>query len=83
MVGFSHVFRLSNLAHFVRFGYQYDNENTDGSNFTYRGNKFLTGGQRSLPIPTLRLQYSLDIHWRDYNAGPNTFSPTNAPGTVK
>jgi len=83
MVGVSHVFRLFNDAHFVRFGYQYDNENTDGSNFTYRGNKFLTGGQVSLPIPTLRLRYNLDIHWRDYNAGPNTFFPTTAPGTVK
>lgn len=82
MVGISHVFRLFNDAHFVRFGYQYDNENTDGSNFTYRGNKFLTGGQASLPIPTLRLRYSLDIHWRDYNAGPNTFFPSNAPRTV-
>jgi tetratricopeptide (TPR) repeat protein len=83
MVGFSHVFRLFNDAHFVRFGYQYDNENTDGSNFTYRGNKFLTGGQISLPIPTFRLRYSLDIHWRDYNAAPNTFFPSYAPGTVK
>ena len=83
MVGFSHVFRLFNDAHFVRFGYQYDNENTDGTNFTYRGNKFLTGGQLSLPIPTFRLRYSLDIHWRNYNAGPNTFFPTTAPGTVK
>jgi len=83
MVGFSHVFRLFNDAHFVRFGYQYDNENTDGSNFTYRGHKFLTGGQLSLPIPTLRLRYSLDIHWRDYNAGANTFFPSNAPSTVK
>jgi hypothetical protein len=83
MFGFSHVFRLFNDAHFVRFGYQYDNENTDGSNFTYRGNKFLTGGQVSLPLPTFRLRYSLDIHWRDYNAHPNTFFPANAPGTVK
>ena len=83
MVGFSHVFRLFNDAHFVRFGYQYDNENTDGSNFTYRGNKFLTGGQVSLPIPTLRLRYSLDIHWRNYNAADNTFFPSTAPGTVK
>lgn len=83
MLGFSHIFRLSNDAHFVRFGYQYDNENTDGANFTYRGNKFLTGAQVSLPIPTFRLRYSLDIHWRNYNAAANSFFPTNAPGTVK
>lgn len=83
MVGASHIFRLFNDAHFVRFGYQYDNENTEGSNFTYRGHKFLTGGQISLPIPTFRLRYNFDLHWRNYNANENSFFPTNAPGTVK
>jgi len=81
LVGVSHIFRLSNDAHFVRFGYQYDNENTKGNNFSYRGHKFLTGGQLSLPIPTFRLRYNFDVHWRDYHSGNNTFFPTNAPGT--
>ena len=81
LVGVSHIFRLSNDAHFVRFGYQYDNENTEGDNFSYRGHKFLTGGQLSLPIPTFRLRYNFDVHWRDYHSGKNTFFPTNAPGT--
>ncbi len=83
MVGLSHVFRLANDAHFVRVGYQYDNENTDGRNFTYRGHKLLAGLQLSLPLPSLRLRYSFDIHWRNYNVGPNTFFPVTAPGTKK
>ena len=82
MLGITHVFRFAEDKHLLRIGYQYDNENTDGSNFTYHGNRFLTGGQATLPIDGLRLSYSFDIHWRDYNAGPNTIFPTAAPGTV-
>ncbi|GJL57040.1 MAG: hypothetical protein NPIRA02_41720 [Nitrospirales bacterium] len=76
MLGFTHVFRFSEDAHLLRIGYQYDNENTDGSNFTYQGHRFLTGGQVSLPVDGLRLRYSFDMHWRDYNAGANTIFPT-------
>ncbi len=83
LVGLSHIFRLANDAHFVRLGYQYDNENTKGKNFTYRGHKLLTGGQVSLPIPTFKLRYNFDVHWRNYHSDNNTFFPTNAPGTVK
>lgn len=83
MLGFTHVFRFSEDAHLLRVGYQYDNENTDGANFTYHGHRFLTGGQVSLPIDGLRLRYSFDIHWRNYNAGANTFFPTATPSTVR
>ncbi|WP_447969170.1 tetratricopeptide repeat protein [Nitrospira sp. M1] len=83
MLGFTHVFRFSEDAHLLRIGYQYDNENTDGSNFTYQGHRFLTGGQVSLPVDGLRLRYSFDMHWRDYNAGANTIFPQTATSTVQ
>jgi len=83
MLGFTHVFRFSEDAHLLRIGYQYDNENTDGSNFSYHGNRFLTGGQVSLPVDGLRLRYSFDIHWRNYNAGRNTTFPLATPNTIR
>ena len=37
----------------------------------------------ALPVDGLRLRYSFDIHWRDYNAGANTFFPSGNANTVR
>jgi len=66
MLGFIHAFRLASDSLILRIGYQYDNESTKGSAFSYRGNRLLTGGQLQLPWGDMSLRYDYDVHWRDY-----------------
>jgi len=49
MFGFVHAFRFVGDQILLRLGYQYNNENTTGSDFSYSGNRFITGGQATLP----------------------------------
>ncbi len=72
-VGFLHLFRFSNDRFIIRLGYQYDSENTEGSAFSYRGNRILTGAQFTLPWGDLSLQYNYDIHWRHYKNSQSIF----------
>ena len=64
MVGFTHVFRFAQDRHYIRLGYQYDYENSDGRNYSYAGNRFLAGGQYTLPWGSTRLKYDFDLHQR-------------------
>ena len=80
MVGLSHVFRFAQDKHYVRVGYQFDYENADGRNFTYAGNRFLAGGQYTLPWGSTRLKYDFDLHQRHYQHA-NTLLPILNPGT--
>jgi tetratricopeptide (TPR) repeat protein len=80
MVGLTHVFRFAQDKHYIRVGYQFDYENADGRNFTYAGNRFLTGGQYTLPWGTTRLKYDFDLHQRHY-LHANTLLPVVNPGT--
>ena len=66
MLGVIHAFRLASDRLILRIGYQYDNESTKGSAFSYRGNRLLTGGQLQLPWGDMSLRYDYDVHWRDY-----------------
>ena len=66
MIGFIHVFRLEQDRHFVKFGYQYDNEAADGTSFSYSGNRLQTGGQVSLPWRGISIRYDFDVHFRNY-----------------
>ncbi|HJU05417.1 MAG TPA: hypothetical protein VJ692_09720, partial [Nitrospiraceae bacterium] len=73
MTGFLHVFRFSNDRHFLRFGYQYDNESAEGTAFSYRGNRLQTGGQVALPWQQLSLRYDFDVHFRSYKNSQTLF----------
>lgn len=65
-LGATHAFRLASDRLILRIGYQYDNESTKGSAFSYQGNRLLTGGQLQLPWGDMSLRYDYDVHWRDY-----------------
>ena len=82
MGGFTHVFRFAQDKHYIRVGYQYDYENADGRNYAYWGNRFLAGGQYTLPWTggTTRLKYDFDLHQRHY-LHANTILPAANPGT--
>src|SRR5882762_3793374 len=80
MVGLTHVFRFAQDKHYIRVGYQFDYEQADGRNFTYAGNRFLAGGQYTLPWGTTRLKYDFDLHQRHY-LHANTLLPVLNPGT--
>ena len=80
MVGLTHVFRFAQDRHYIRVGYQFDYENADGRNYSYAGNRFLVGGQYTLPWTTTRLKYDFDLHQRHY-LHANTLLPVVNPGT--
>jgi tetratricopeptide (TPR) repeat protein len=80
MVGLTHVFRFAQDKHYIRVGYQFDYENADGRNFTYAGNRFLAGGQYTLPWGSTRLKYDFDLHQRNY-LHANSLLPVVNPGT--
>ncbi len=66
MIGLLHVFRFADDQVLFRLGYQYDNESTKAKEFSYSGNRLLTGGQWLIPWGGLTLRYDYDIHWRGY-----------------
>jgi hypothetical protein len=80
MVGGAHVFRFAEDRHYIRVGYQFDYENADGRNYTYAGNRYLAGGQYTLPWGSTRLKYDFDLHQRHY-LHANTLLPAVNPGT--
>jgi tetratricopeptide (TPR) repeat protein len=82
MAGFTHVLRFAQDRHFIRFGYQFDYEDADGQNYTYAGNRFLAGGQYTLPWGSTRLRYDFDLHQRNY-VNKNTLLPTVNPDSRK
>lgn len=81
MVGITHVLRFAGDRHLLRFGYQADREDTEGSNFSYQGHRLLAGGQYALPWGETRLRYDYDIHFRAYRQA-NLFFPTTSPDTM-
>lgn len=80
MVGATHVFRFAQDRHYIRVGYQFDYEDADGRNYTYAGNRYLVGGQYTLPWGGTRLKYDFDLHQRHYQHA-NTLLPVRNPGT--
>jgi tetratricopeptide (TPR) repeat protein len=81
MVGVTHVFRFDQDKHYIRIGYQFDVEHADGRDYSYFGNRFLAGGQYTLPWGSTRLKYDFDLHERHY--GFNAILPAVAPGSRK
>jgi hypothetical protein len=82
MLGVVHAFRLASDRLILRIGYQYDNESTKGSAFSYRGNRLLTGGQLQLPWGDMSLRYDYDVHWRDYKNRQTTATITDRDGRL-
>jgi len=79
-IGALHVLRFAQDQHFLKGGYQFDYEDTEGMNYAYYGHRLLAGGQYTLPWYGIRLKYDLDVHLRDY-VHRNNILPTYAPGT--
>jgi hypothetical protein len=82
MIGAQHFLRFAEDRHFVKLGYQLDYEDTEGSNYEYRGQRFLAGAQATLPWYPIRLKYDFDLHLRDYLFA-NTVLPSNDPGHTR
>jgi hypothetical protein len=80
MIGLLHVVRFERDRHFLKGGYQYDNEDAKGRDFSYQGHRFLAGGLYTLPWRDVRLSYDLSLHYRDY-ANRNSLFPETNPGT--
>ena len=81
-LGAIHAFRLASDRLILRIGYQYDNESTEGSAFSYRGNRLLTGGQLQIPWGDMSLRYDYDVHWRDYKNRQTTPTITDRAGRL-
>ncbi len=81
MVGATHFVLFEKGRHYLKLGYQYDGELAEGENWSYRGNRLLTGFQYTLPWWDVRFRYDLDFHWRAYTE-KNSVLPAAAPGTV-
>jgi tetratricopeptide (TPR) repeat protein len=81
-VGLIHAFRLMDDRLIIRFGYQYDNESTDGAAFSYQGHRALTGGQLQLPWGKMTLRYDYDVHWRNYKNKQTTLVFTDINGIL-
>jgi tetratricopeptide (TPR) repeat protein len=82
MAGGTQLFRFSEDRHYLKIGYQFDWDDTVGSNYEYVGNRITAGGQYTLPWHAIRLKYDLDVHFRNYQ-NPNTLFPTSAPDTTR
>jgi Tfp pilus assembly protein PilF len=93
MVGAIHLLRFAQDRHFLKAGYQFDVEDTEGRNYAYYGHRLLVGGQYTVPWSPfavaagssqghLRLRYDLDVHFRDY-LHRNTILPTGRQGTLR
>jgi tetratricopeptide (TPR) repeat protein len=66
MVGPTHFVVFDEGRHYFKLGYQYDFDDAEGKDWTYAGNRLVTGGQYTLPWWDIRLRYDLDLHWSFY-----------------
>ncbi|HEY3303531.1 MAG TPA: tetratricopeptide repeat protein [Candidatus Binatia bacterium] len=82
MVGWTHFVLAEKGRHYLKLGYQYDAELAEGENWSYWGNRLLTGFQYTLPWWEIRFRYDLDFHWRAYKYN-NSILPATAPGSVR
>ena len=81
MVGPLHYFLFEEGRHNIKLGYQFDYEDADGKNWTYRGSRLLFGFQYTLPWWDIRFRHDLDFHWR-FHQSKNTLNPADATDTV-
>jgi tetratricopeptide (TPR) repeat protein len=82
MIGLLHLFRFREDRHFIKLGYQFDIDDTQGANLAYRGHRFLAGAQYTLPWFGIRLIYDFYLHYRQYD-NKHTLFPDDDPGTQR
>jgi len=84
MVGATHFILFEKGRHYLKLGYQYDAEPAEGENWSYRGNRLLTGFQYTLPWWDARFRYDLDFHWRSHTEKNSSLPAPPAPanGTI-
>jgi tetratricopeptide (TPR) repeat protein len=80
LLGVTHFVRFDRDRHFLKVGYQFDDDDTRGRNYAYHGHRFLAGAQYTLPWYDVRLTYDFDVHYRDYLYA-NTLLPLRRGGT--
>ena len=84
MIGPTHFVLFDEGRHYIKLGYQYDFDDAKGNNWTYSGNRLVTGGQYTLPWWDVRLRYDLDFHWRSHRYKHSLLpAETPGPGTTK
>jgi len=79
MIGGAHFLRFAQDRHYVKTGYQFDYEVTEGKNYTYHGHRLLNSALYTLPWGGVRLRYEFDVHLRVYDY-TNTVLPSHNPG---
>ena len=72
MAGLFHTFRFASDQVLLRTGYEYDNETTDGTSFSYQGHRLESGVQTRLPWD-LSFGYTFSLHLRDYKNSQTIF----------
>jgi Surface lipoprotein assembly modifier len=82
LIGPTHFLLFDGGRHFIKIGYHFDYDATEGKNWEYTGHRFIFGVQYSLPRQGIRLRYELDFHQRFYSHA-NSLIPVEAPGTIR
>jgi tetratricopeptide (TPR) repeat protein len=82
LIGAVHFFLFEDGRHYIKTGYQFDYDATEGKNWQYGGHHFVFGTQYTLPWWNIRLRYDLDLHLRFYTHN-NSLIPVTAPGTIR
>jgi hypothetical protein len=82
LVGPVHFFLFETGRHYIKTGYQFDYDATEGDNWRYAGHHFLFGAQYTMPWGDVRWRYDLDLHLR-FHANRHSFLPLTAPGTLR
>src|SRR6266511_706568 len=82
LVGPVHFLLFEQGRHYIKMGYQYDFDDTEGNNCRYAGHHFLFGMQYTVPWRDVRLRYDLDFHLR-FHTHTHSFLPITAPGTIR
>ena len=65
MIGILHFLRFAADRHFVKVGYQFDDEAAKGENYKYLGHRLVAGFRYTLPW-NLRFDFTFEFHKRTY-----------------
>ena len=82
MVGLSHVMQFLDGKLQGRLGYQFDYDDTRGTDYQYVGNRAIAGASYTLPWFGITVSDNFDVWWRNY-LNINAVFPITAPGTVQ
>jgi tetratricopeptide (TPR) repeat protein len=82
LIGAVHFVLFDEGRHFIKAGYKFDYDATEGTNWEYAGHHFVFGAQYTLPWREIRLRYELDFLKRFYTH-KNSLVPVEAPDTVR